>query len=108
MQHLQSTRQKEAKIQERELSLALNMYHTDCRGYPSTAQNLKALVNKPATAPLCPHWGPQRYIGQLISDPWGRPFLYSSSGTGYVIWSYGADGKEGGTGENMDVVLRSH
>ncbi|MBK8180146.1 MAG: type II secretion system protein GspG [Planctomycetes bacterium] len=38
------------------------------------------------------------------TDPWGRPFEYSVSPEGeYTLRSLGADGKQGGTGDNADI-----
>ncbi len=39
-------------------------------------------------------------------DPWGRPYIYVCPGQhgDYDLMSYGADGQEGGEGENADVV----
>lgn len=40
-------------------------------------------------------------------DPWGNQFVYRKGGgsDGYDIISYGADGREGGTGTDADVKL---
>lgn len=39
-------------------------------------------------------------------DPWGNEFVYRKGGAkGYDIISYGADGKEGGTGTDSDIKL---
>jgi general secretion pathway protein G len=43
-------------------------------------------------------------------DPWGNEYVLRSSGGGggkrdYDIMSYGADGKEGGTGNDADIKL---
>lgn len=45
--------------------------------------------------------------GTLPTDAWGRQFAYQlvDTETGYVLVSYGADGREGG--EGMDADLRS-
>ncbi len=43
----------------------------------------------------------------LPSDPWGRPYLYSTTGSGFnfELSTLGADGVEGGTGPNADIVM---
>ena len=41
-----------------------------------------------------------------LKDAWGRPFVYQSDGTAYMIKSLGADGREGGEGVNYDVFVR--
>lgn len=41
-----------------------------------------------------------------LNDPWGNPYMYrapGSNGQPYEIWSWGADGKEGGEGFNKDI-----
>lgn len=43
---------------------------------------------------------------KLPLDPWKRPYLYEPPTPGHPrprVWSYGADGKLGGTGDNADV-----
>lgn len=41
----------------------------------------------------------------FLTDPWGNPFQYTvESGKIYSIISLGADGVEGGTGENADIA----
>lgn len=40
-------------------------------------------------------------------DMWGHPLYYKKTDKGFLIKSYGADGKPGGTGENADLIYRS-
>ena len=47
------------------------------------------------------------YIMQSVVpvDPWGNEYIFEpdgAGGSGYLIWTYGADGSQGGEGENMD------
>ena len=42
-----------------------------------------------------------------LVDPWGNPYEYSvpgPEGLPYLVVCYGADGREGGTGENADIT----
>ena len=43
---------------------------------------------------------------ELPPDPWGRAYVYRCPGEhgDYDLYSLGADGQEGGDGENADVV----
>jgi general secretion pathway protein G len=41
------------------------------------------------------------------SDPWGREYVYSTDGNKASVLSLGRDGKEGGEGEDADVVSLS-
>jgi general secretion pathway protein G len=56
-------------------------------------------------APIPPNWKTGGYLDRLNRDPWGNPYQYLSPGTrGEVdIFSYGADGKSGGTGNDADI-----
>ena len=38
-----------------------------------------------------------------LIDPWGNPYVYMVQGSDFEIISYGADGMEGGEGENADI-----
>jgi general secretion pathway protein G len=46
------------------------------------------------------------FVKALTNDPWGHPYQYVQPGkTGpYDIISYGADGREGGTGADADIT----
>ena len=41
----------------------------------------------------------------LPSDPWGRAYVYRTPGqkSEFELFSYGRDGKPGGTGEDADI-----
>ena len=87
------------------LMQALKLYRLDNQRYPSTEQGLQALVTRPTMAPVPPNWKTGGYLDRLNRDPWGNPYQYLSPGTrGEVdIFSYGADGKPGGTGNDADI-----
>ncbi|MDY0136847.1 MAG: type II secretion system major pseudopilin GspG [Thiomicrospira sp.] len=85
------------------LSSALNLYKLDNFRYPTTDQGLEALVSKPTSEPVPQNWKP--YMERLPLDPWGKPYLYLSPGEQGVfdVFSYGADGLEGG--EGIDATI---
>jgi general secretion pathway protein G len=89
------------------LGVALDSYRLDNGFYPTTAQGLAALRERPAQAPVPANWrGP--YLRKAVpSDPWGRPYLYRSppegGGTGFEVRTLGADGQPGGEGEDADL-----
>lgn len=91
-----------AKQDIRMLESALDLYRLDNFNYPTTDEGLIALVEQPADAP---QWKDGGYVKQVPLDPWGRDYLYLSPGeNGDVdIYTLGADGQEGGEGENTDV-----
>ncbi len=85
---------------EANIALALDLYALDNGSYPTTEQGLSALVTKPNAAPVPENWrGPYLKKG-IPKDPWGRPYLYRYPGErnqeDYDLYSYGADGVEGG------------
>ena len=103
MEHPGEARQVRAKQDIQAVVTALNTYKLDNFTYPSTEQGLDALVRKPAGTPEAPNW--HQYLDKLPKDPWGRTYLYLHPGShGDIdVFSYGADGKPGGDGENADV-----
>lgn len=92
-----------AKNDIRSIMSALKLYRLDNGVYPTTQQGLAALVAKPDTDPVPSDWHP--YLSRLPRDPWGRPYQYLNPGLhGSVdVWTYGADGKPGGTGKDADI-----
>jgi general secretion pathway protein G len=91
-----------ARAQIESLEKALDQYRLDMRRYPSAEEGLGALVAKPENAPS---WsGP--YLKKAVPmDPWGRPYVYRTPGQKgeFEIFSYGRDGKPGGSGEDADI-----
>ena len=85
------------------LRQSLQLYKLDNRVYPTTAQGLQALAERPTTQPLPPNW--KVYIERLPTDPWGNPYQYLNPGLrGEVdVMSFGADGKSGGEGFDADI-----
>ncbi|MES2161410.1 MAG: type II secretion system major pseudopilin GspG [Pseudomonadota bacterium] len=92
-----------AGLQIETLTTALNYYQIDVGAYPSQEQGLKALLQRP---PEVQNWrGPYIRKEQHLLDPWRRPFLYQVPGRNgpFDLTTLGADGKEGGEGENADI-----
>lgn len=83
----------------------LDNFRIDVGRYPSTEEGLEALRSAPADAS---GWrGPysQKPIGV---DPWGNEYIYEWPGNdgddSYILLSFGADGQEGGEGNNEDII----
>ena len=87
------------------LSQALKLYKLDNQRYPTTEQGLKALTEKPTTGPAANGWKTGGYVEKLPKDPWGNAYQYMAPGIhGEVdLFSLGADGQPGGTGEDSDI-----
>ncbi len=95
-----------AEADIRSLSNALDMYRLDNFNYPSTDQSLDALVVQPSGFPEAKNWNPEGYIKKLPTDPWGSPYIYErDGGSGFTLFSLGADGTEGGDALNADIRL---
>ncbi|MFN4263110.1 MAG: type II secretion system major pseudopilin GspG [Thioalkalivibrionaceae bacterium] len=92
-----------AAVQIEDLERALELFVLDVGRYPTTEEGLEALVRAPAGVN---RWnGPYLRRAQVPQDPWGRPFQYRFPGQHGVvdIWSLGADGQPGGSGENAEI-----
>jgi general secretion pathway protein G len=103
LNYLSESRVKAARIQIQSFASALDLFYMDAGRYPSTDEGLDALVH--ATAGIVTWNGPYLRGGTLPKDPWGTPYIYRSPGVRgpYDVISYGADGREGGTGLAADI-----
>ncbi|EAS40805.1 type II secretion system protein GspG [Photobacterium profundum] len=87
------------------LEQSLDMYKLDNSVYPTTDQGLEALVSMPSSSPEPRNYRDGGYIRRLPKDPWGYDYQYVMPGEhGPIdIFSLGADGQEGGEGNNTDI-----
>jgi general secretion pathway protein G len=97
-----------ARMDIQTLESALKLFKIDNAFYPSTDQGLRALVEQPTIGRVPNRWREGGYLEKrnLPKDPWGNEYLYFSPGIhnpDFDIWSYGADGLEGGQGEDADI-----
>jgi len=94
-----------AKQDIRAMEGALELYRLDNFNYPSTDQGLEALVSEPSGSPEAKNWKSGGYLKRLPTDPWGNDYQYLSPGVnGAVdIFTYGADGEEGGEEGGADI-----
>jgi len=74
----------------------LSMYKINAGNYPSTTQGLKALKEKPTSAPMPRRWS--QVMVKVNLDPWGNEYIYRYPGkkdpTEPEIVSKGPDGQE--------------
>ena len=76
----------------RDLAAALDRYRARYHRIPDAKDGLARLA--PEFLPAVPN------------DPWGHPYQYSPQPSGtqpYTLYSYGADGKPGGEGQDADI-----
>ncbi len=75
------------------LEQGVEMYRLNKLQYPAAGEGLQAVVN-------------EGFVKRLPNDPWGNPYRYAApgrDGRDFDIMSYGADGREGGEGEDADI-----
>ena len=80
---------------------AILEFRIDTGRYPSTEQGLRALQQG---------WSgsdqeARLYTRSSPTDPWGKEYHYKYDGSSYEIYTYGADGKPGGEGDDADVFF---
>ncbi|OAX88267.1 type II secretion system protein GspG [Xanthomonas nasturtii] len=87
------------------LEQALETYRLDNLSYPSTEQGLQALLNPPSGLTRPERYRQGGYIRRLPEDPWGHAYQYRRPGRngGFDVYSFGADGAEGGDADNADI-----
>ena len=106
-------RGEKAKVDTTQITLkgvagALDQYKLDNGRYPSMQDGgLDALVNQPASAK---NWLPGGYVkGGYPKDSWENDLQYvipGREGRPFDLYSFGADGKEGGEGNDADIYYQ--
>ena len=94
-----------AKVDIATMMQALKLYKLDNQRYPTTEQGRHARSATPTAGPAANGWKAGGYTAKLPKDPWGNAYQYLSPGLhGEIdVYSLGADGQPGGTGEDADV-----
>lgn len=92
-------KQAAARTEIAHIRQALEQFYSVYGRYPTNEEGLGVLRHptEKITDPL---------LTQDPIDPWGRTYVYSEPGRTepYEIMSFGADGREGGAGADMDIV----
>jgi len=90
-----------AATQIKNIEVALDAYRLDMFKYPNSLDDLvKNTSNNPK-------WQKPYLRKGLPKDPWGNPYQYrrpGQEGRDYDLYSFGADGQQGGVDDNADVV----
>ena len=82
-----------AKADVATLEQGVEMYRLNKLRYPSGSEGLNAVTA-------------EGYVKRLPKDPWGNAYVYAAPGRDgrqFEIYSYGADGREGGEGQDADI-----
>lgn len=88
------------------LEQALETYRLDNLTFPDDRQGLQALIAPPPGLARPERYRSGGYIRRLPEDPWGNPYQYrrqSAHGGQFDVYSWGADGREGGEGDDADI-----
>lgn len=103
--HLGESKPVVTRQQIQNTATALESFRLDVGRYPTPEEGLKSLIERPE--------GVERWKGPYLSrssvpqDGWGRELRYrvpaSQGGFDFEVYSFGADDKEGGEGENADL-----
>jgi general secretion pathway protein G len=90
--YLTKAKEKRARADVVNYAGAINAFYLDQGRFPTNQEGLKVLVPK--------------FITVLQNDPWGRPYQYVQPGKKgeFDVISYGADGREGGSGADADIT----
>ncbi len=101
----EKARRTKAAVQIRGFEQALASFKLDNGFFPSTEQELGALVEKPGNGRIPAHYRDKGYMKKIPMDPWDNPYIFLSPGIhdDYDIMSYGPDGASGGEGDDADI-----
>lgn len=101
--HVRTARIGTAKAQIKLLEQALMDYKLDVGNYPDSSDGLHVLVEN---VNQVEKWDGPYLKPAVPKDPWGNDYIYVCPGEhgDFDLSSYGADGAEGGEGENADIV----
>ncbi len=88
-----TARVRKAEADVATLEQGIEMFRLNRMNYPSGQEGLQALVS-------------EGFIKRLPDDPWGNPYRYTlpgRNGQAFSVYSLGADGQEGGEGDDADI-----
>jgi len=96
--YLVLSKQNAAKVEIAKITEALEAYYAVHGRYPANEEGLAALVEKSDSFP-------DGLLSKVPKDPWKNDYVYNCPGhsSAFEVISYGADGREGGEGENKDI-----
>ena len=96
----ESAKVRAAGSQISRISMSVENFYLDTG---STPDSLADLVNEPGGAK---GWTGPYIKNSILKDPWGRDYQFRSPGEhgDFDIYSYGADGQQGGDGKNADIT----
>jgi general secretion pathway protein G len=105
MGKIEKAKVETTKASLKQLASAVMSFKLDTGDYPEEEEGLIVLVEEPVDPE---GWDPEGYLTSedLPTDSWKNDFdyqLYPEGNKPFVIISYGADGEEGGEGNDADL-----
>ena len=97
--YLIASKQNAARAEIANIVKAIETFYSDQGRYPTTDEGLNVLADGTDT------W-PDGFLNKVPLDPWKNSYEYVSPGSTepYEVICLGADGREGGEGENQDIT----
>lgn len=104
--HTDNAKKVTSKSSLRILHTAVNEFKMNTGRFPTEDEGLRALVEQPTDVQNWPAGG---YLDttDIPKDGWGNDFIYElnpTNGKPFVVKSLGADGQEGGEGNDADLL----
>lgn len=92
------SKQNAAKVEIAKIIEALEAFYAIHSRYPTNEEGLVPLVEKSDSFP-------DGLLSKIPKDPWKNDYVYNCPGRNapFEVICYGADGREGGDGENQDI-----
>ncbi len=91
-------------VQMNNVAQALKMFKLDNGMYPDTEEGIPALMSNP-DASKYPNYPNIMYLENEPKDSWNNTFAYIKNEAGFDLISFGADRKEGGSGDAEDIFF---
>lgn len=97
--YLISSKQNAARAEIANIVKAIETFYADQGRYPTTDEGLEILAQGTDS------W-PDGFLNRVPRDPWKNPYEYVSPGSSapYEVICLGADHREGGAGEDLDIT----
>lgn len=99
--YLIAGKQAVAKLEISNICQAIDTFYANYDRYPTNDEGLDILTRPSEKFP-------DGLLSKLPRDPWKHPYEYIQPGrnSAYEVISYGADGREGGSGVDRDISNR--
>ncbi|MCD0420812.1 type II secretion system major pseudopilin GspG [Rubrivivax sp. JA1024] len=103
---LDSSKVQTATAQVKMLRSAVMTLQLDIGRFPTPQEGLSLLQTAPANPREAALWRGPYLEDKLPADPWGNAYQYAvpgADGQPFALYSYGADGQPGGSGDAADL-----